>query len=116
MIISEIRYNQAIERLRFDAEFYKPEFLASEGVIKRIPNVKTLGELITSITNGVDIREFMVSGIPYLRVGDMKEIFIDVNNASKVRTNSIIKKEIKLKEDDLLFSRKGTIGITCVLV
>jgi len=44
----------------------------------------------------------------------MKEIFIEVNNASKVRTNSIVKKEIKLKEGDLLFSRKGTVGITCV--
>jgi len=31
-----------------------------------------------------------------------------------VRTNSIVKKEIKLKEGDLLFSRKGTVGITCV--
>jgi len=30
MIISEIKYNQAIERLRFDAEFYKPEFLSIE--------------------------------------------------------------------------------------
>jgi restriction endonuclease S subunit len=30
MIISEIRYNQVIEKLRFDAEFYKPEFLSIE--------------------------------------------------------------------------------------
>jgi|YelNatPaOPRAMG01_1025707.scaffolds.fasta_scaffold80674_2 hypothetical protein len=114
MIISEIRYNQAIERLRFDAEFYRPEYLEAEASVNRFPNVKTVGELITTITNGIDIREFVPAGIPYLRVGDMKEIFIEVNNASKVRTNSIVKKEIKLKEGDLLFSRKGTVGITCV--
>jgi restriction endonuclease S subunit len=30
MIISEIRYNQVIEKLRFNAEFYKPEFLSIE--------------------------------------------------------------------------------------
>jgi type I restriction enzyme S subunit len=36
MIISEIRYNQAIERLRFDAEFYKPEFLKTESALKKI--------------------------------------------------------------------------------
>jgi len=115
MIISEIRYNQAIERLRFDAEFYKPEFLAAEETVKKFSKTKTLGEIIISITNGIDIREFVPEGLPYLRVGDMKGIFIEVDNASKVRANSIVKKEIKLKEGDLLFSRKGTVGITCVV-
>lgn len=116
MIVSEIKYNQAIQRLRFDAEFYKPEYLEAEEVVKKSSNVKTLGELIISITNGIDIREFVPKGIPYLRVGDMQEIFIEVNNASKVRENSILKKEIKLKEGDLLFSRKGTVGIICVVM
>lgn len=114
MIISEIKYNQAVERLRFDAEFYKPEYLEAEEIVKSFPNVRTFGELILSITNGIDIREFVPTGIPYLRVGDMKEIFINVDNASRVRNNSIISKEIKLEEGDLLFSRKGTIGIACV--
>jgi len=35
MIISEIRYDQAIERLRFDAEYYQPEFLELEGLLKK---------------------------------------------------------------------------------
>jgi restriction endonuclease S subunit len=39
MIISEIRYNQAIERLRFDAEHYQPEFLKLEGLLKRCNSV-----------------------------------------------------------------------------
>jgi len=39
MIISEIKYNQVIERLRFDAEFYKPEFLESETMLKRSKTV-----------------------------------------------------------------------------
>lgn len=114
MIISEIRYKQAIERLRFDAEFYLPEYIEAEERIKKVPSIKLLGELITSITNGVDIREFITTGISYLRVGDMKEMFIDVNNASKIRSSSVVSKEIKLKEGDLLFSRKGTVGIVCV--
>jgi len=114
MIISEIRYNEVIDRLRFDAEFYKPEYLKAEEVVKKIPHTKPLGELTTSIINGIDIREFMTTGIPYLRVGDMQEIFVNIDIASKVRANSIVKKEIKLKEGDLLFARKGTVGITCV--
>ena len=27
MIISEIRYSQVVERLRFDADYYLPEYL-----------------------------------------------------------------------------------------
>jgi len=115
MIISEIRYNQAIERLRFDAEFYKPEYLEAEEIIKRVPNTKRIFEILISITNGVDIREFWPTGIPYLRVGDMKAIFIDIHNVSKVRANTTVTKEIKLSEGDLLFSRKGTIGRCCIV-
>jgi len=115
MIISEIRYNQIVEKLRFDAEFYKPEYLEAEEIVKKFPHTKPLGELTTSIINGVDIREFVPIGISYLRVGDMKEIFIDIDNSRKVRVTSNIKKEIKLKEGDLLFARKGTIGITCIV-
>lgn len=36
MIISEIRYDQAIERLRFDAEHYQPDFLENEKILKRV--------------------------------------------------------------------------------
>lgn len=45
----------------------------------------------------------------------MKEMFIDINNISKVRANSVVLKKIMLKEGDLLFSRKGTVEITCVV-
>ena len=36
MIISEIRFDQAVERLRFDAEHYQPAFLESERILKRV--------------------------------------------------------------------------------
>jgi len=36
MIISEIRYNQAFEKLRFDAEYYQPEFLKTEAILIKI--------------------------------------------------------------------------------
>lgn len=44
MIVSEIRYNQVTERLRFDAEFYKPEFLKTESILKKI-NTMPLNEV-----------------------------------------------------------------------
>ncbi|RLG35604.1 hypothetical protein DRN98_00880 [Methanosarcinales archaeon] len=36
MIISEIRYDQVIERLRFDAEHYQQDFLKNEKILKRV--------------------------------------------------------------------------------
>lgn len=39
MIISEIKYNHVIERLRFDAEYYQPEFLKSESMLKKCKDV-----------------------------------------------------------------------------
>jgi len=36
MIISEIRYGQAIERLRFDAEHHQPDFLENEKILKKV--------------------------------------------------------------------------------
>ncbi len=115
MIISEIRYNQAIEKLRFDAEFYKPEYFEVEEVVKKSLNAKTLGELADSIVNGVEIREYVSEGIPYLRVSDMKEMFIQLDKVSRVRFNSFVAKDVKLEEGDLLFSRSGTLGIICVV-
>ncbi|MCD6093283.1 MAG: restriction endonuclease subunit S [Candidatus Omnitrophica bacterium] len=36
MVISEIKYEQVIERLRFDAEHYQPAFLENEMILKRV--------------------------------------------------------------------------------
>jgi len=36
MILSEIRFDQAAERLRFDAEHYQPAFLKTEMILKRV--------------------------------------------------------------------------------
>lgn len=35
MAISKIKYTQIIEKLRFDAEYYQPEFLNTEEVLKK---------------------------------------------------------------------------------
>ncbi len=35
MAISKIKYTQIIEKLRFDAEYYQPEFLSTEEILKK---------------------------------------------------------------------------------
>lgn len=115
MIEFTVNYNRLIEKLRFDVDFYKPEFSELEEVIKKTLDIKPFKHYIVSITNGVDVREFVSSGIPYLRIGNMKELFIDINSASKIRINKTFSKKIDLKDGDLLFSRKGTIGRVCIV-
>jgi len=45
MIVSEIRYNQVIEKLRFDAEFYKPEYLEAEENLNKVKSTY-LGRIV----------------------------------------------------------------------
>ncbi len=51
MILSEIRYSQAIERLRFDAEYYQPEFLKTGAIL-----IKTRSEPLNEVTKFSKLR------------------------------------------------------------
>lgn len=112
MIISEVRYNQAIERLRFDAEFYllTPEYCDEKLLKKSV----TIGDLLLKIVRdpmgyGYD---YVQKGIPYYRVddlhcpflGDDRTVFISPDNHKKL-------KKTVLKNGDIVMAVRGsTIG------
>lgn len=105
-IVSKIVYPQLENR--FDAEYYKPEYLEVERTIKNYPNKKSIGKLAEIVVNGTEIREYVPKGTPYLRVSDAREIFLDLSDVKYVRENVELKKDIELDLNDLLFSRSGT--------
>lgn len=63
MIVSEVRYNQVIERLRFDAEFYKQDFLKLDTQLIQI-GYTYLGDLLEDIN-----RNPMAYGFTYIKEG-----------------------------------------------
>ena len=102
---------------RLDAEHYQPKY---DQVEKAIINsgflVHKFGTLINPIQNGFDYRTFVDKGTPYIRVGDIKQGKIDLDNAAKVAiTIADVNKPVKLKIGDILFTRKGSFGNSAVV-
>ncbi len=101
---------------RFDAEYFQPKYLRILNAIHGSNLNKPLGTLVEPIRNGFDFREFTKDGTPYIRVGDIRDGRIELDNAEKIPiTQSDIRKNIDLKAGDVLFTRKGSFGNVAVV-
>jgi len=111
---SIIKKSQLEGALRLDAEYYQPEYLEITQILRNQHNRK-FGEIVSNIINGDEIREYVdEDGLPYLRVSDIKEFFIDLSSVVYISKESRIKQNIKLREGDILLSRSGSLGIAAV--
>lgn len=111
---------------RINAEYYNPKYM-------KVRNIVTEGDFILlneilvekdGIINGKDLsavskngkRHYNENGIPYLRVGDVKENEIDLIGAEKIDPFEYDLSTVpKLKVGDLLVTRKGTTGRAAVV-
>jgi len=112
---SKIYFDEIEDRL--DAPFYQ-EFYMNPIRNLNLKGVQTdnLEEFIKTTANGVEIRRYVDEGTPYLRVSDMKSIFVSLSAVKYVKENiSEVSKEIKLEKDNVLISRSGTPGITAIV-
>jgi len=111
---SIVNVSELERELRIDAEYYEPVYLYQ---IKKIisKNWMPLKKLLKEpISNGFDYRYFEEVGTPYIRVGDIKDFVIYLENA--VRVNPIKKpKKILLEIGDILLTRKGTVGEVSII-
>lgn len=100
---------------RLDAEYYQPEYLEIAKILQSTPH-KSFNEVVSNITNGAEIREYVEEdGLPYLRVSDIKEFFIDSSSVVHISKESKVKQNIKLRENDILLSRSGSLAIAAVV-
>ncbi|ODS37815.1 MAG: hypothetical protein A7316_09000 [Candidatus Altiarchaeales archaeon WOR_SM1_86-2] len=115
-IVSETIYQQLEDRI--DAEYYKPEYLASEKLLSEYKKIKCLGEIVHSFANGVEIRDFVDDGVPYIRVSDTnREFFVDISKTAFIRKNDAdkVKKKVALEIGDILTNRSGTLGFSHIV-
>jgi len=115
MYVSKV-YSSDIED-RLDASFYQDRYVEPIRTIKqRGIVVKPFGELVKSISNGVEIRKYVQEGTPYLRVSDMKHFFVSLTAVKCVKESiDKITKSIKLEKNDVLISRSGNPGIASLV-
>jgi hypothetical protein len=106
---SIVNVSELEKGLRIDAEYYEQCYMYDTNKIT-MHNFSSLKDLQkVPIINGFDYREFIHDGIPYIRVGDIKNFAIDLNNCVYVKPK-IIPNKIALEKDDILLTRKGTVG------
>jgi len=101
---------------RIDPFFYRPEIKQVSEELRKAKGIP-FGEIIQSITNGLDYRQFEDKGSTiYLRVGNIKPHKIIFDDAKRVNFNiDEIAKDIHLNKGDILLTRKGSFGISVAL-
>lgn len=106
--------SEVLSARRMDAEYFQEKYdrvlshLEREGALP-------LGQLIAPIVNGFDCRDWSDYGTIYIRVGDIRPEWVDLGNALTVSMKAAdVKKDVHLKEGDVLFTRKGTFGVSAV--
>lgn len=98
---------------RIDPFYFEPKNLSVISQLQKAqwPVIK-LGEIVSLIANGVEIRKYVKNGIPYLRVSEMKETGMDLKNVKQI--NIPLEKlppKVLLEENDILISRSGSLGL-----
>lgn len=113
MITSTIKFSQIEDRI--DAEYYKPEYLELETKLIRSVNLKNfLTKLETG--NWVGKHCFSNGSIPYIKVEQVKEVFLeDAEDKLNIECFKIFNNPL-LDKGDILLSRVGTVGIASIFL
>ena len=107
-----------IQSGRLDAEHYQAQYDDIEAKIKAHKGgYTTIGELVHGLMNGAEVREYQDEGIPYLRVGDLKQLDIDADSVVRIDPAAAEKglEKIPLHTGDVLVSRSGSLAVTAVV-
>jgi restriction endonuclease S subunit len=95
---------------RFDPLYYAHVFNEYEKKLINKP-FKKFHQILKSINNGYDFREYKDIGTPYLKVANVKQGELDFTKIQYIDFNSSeISKNIQLKKGNLILTRKGTFG------
>lgn len=108
--ISIIKKSDIQEAHRFDAEFFKPEYLEIEEIIKR-NNHELFKNLIDDISSGENLLQNKKGKYKFIRNKNLDEILIEDSDISFTD----IKGVNMTKEGDLIFSRVGNVGKNSII-
>ncbi|HPD57893.1 MAG TPA: restriction endonuclease subunit S [Smithellaceae bacterium] len=115
MQISCVNYNKLDHGTRLDAEYYRPEFLEVEKLLRKV-NCKLLDDVSRSIKSfgAYALCNEMVlvdKGIPFIRCKDIKEGFVDFSDVLFIdyKTHRLLNKSAVTPEIVML-TMSGTVG------
>jgi restriction endonuclease S subunit len=100
---------------RFDPEYYGHIYNDYDKKLRLKP-FKKFNQIIKSINNGFDFRDYKESGTPYLKVANIRKGEFRFDKIQYIDFNSSeISKNIQLKKGNILLTRKGTFGYAIAL-
>ena len=106
--ISIIKKSDIQEARRFDAEFFKPEYLEIEKKIKK-SSYFTFDEITKLFVKGIfDINSsvYTTEGVPFARISNLKDLKIDDNDIVYITEEENTKnKKTELKYGDIILSK-----------
>jgi len=88
--------------------------------LERRPDItmKKLGDITEYIISGSYIPKYSKKGTPYLRVGNIKAVELNLNSEDLVYINereTEIPEKIKVKQDDIIIGRTAVLGISSLV-
>lgn len=100
---------------RFDPEYYAHSYNEYDKKLRLKP-AKKFNQIIQSINNGFDFRDYKETGTPYLKVANIRKGEFRFDKLQYIDFNSSeISKNIQLKKGNILLTRKGTFGYAIAL-
>lgn len=101
--------------LRLDAEYYQPKFLESQVKIRKF-TIRQLKELANITDGSHEIRNYLETGILFLRSQDIFEIGLEIKEPAYIsqEEDSILKRS-KPKIGDILVTKTGNVGTSLVV-
>jgi len=101
---------------RFDPLYYHPKYSELLAELRKTPyGTKRLDEISNTILSGSYIDEYTEKGTLYLRVKNIKEGKLDLNDTKFVNIQkSEVPEKIRVQLSDILLTRTGTIGASMV--
>ena len=102
---------------RFDAEYYKPEYLETELLLSRIEGVK-LRDCCLKIDVGhvgPMVHSYRENGIILLQTQNVREFFLDLKHCIKISPDfhsSLTKSQVR--RGDILIARSGSFGSAAI--
>jgi restriction endonuclease S subunit len=101
---------------RFDPFYHQTKFTETLNALKK-SKYKTdlIQHLIIDLKNGIEVREYVESGIRYLRVTDLTQNGINNKSPKYVSSDNEIPNRIKLNTDCVLVSRSGSLGLVNIV-
>ena len=103
---------------RLDAEFYQPTDLELEQRLTSLPlGFNFIEDIVDSMVNGVESREFVEDGVPYIRVGDLRHLEIDADKPQRIPQSEAdaLRSKVELEVGDVLTVRSGSIGQAAIV-